>query len=334
MLAKNSLLMSNSSIVKELLVESNKISHQKKSLIITGQIGTEKELLAKLVHDLSGFSEMPFFNVKCGSNSEKAFLDGLLDADNKLHVALSCGGTILLEEIEKISQSLQQEIINYIENTKNAGTFIRLIGTSVLDSESVKIIFIDTFSKLFSEDILGVPSLREREEDIPVLMKSYLERFNFLTGHRVELPDEKAMHALVTYSWPGNICELENVIEQLTLTKEKGVIKLEDLSRNITKEYVEHHSQGTGAVSGWDFPKMALPEAGLNLKEVVTAFENYLVDQALSRTKGNKNKASALLKMNRTTLVEKLRKRGMITPLKAKQLVEDSKVVNTFEREV
>ena len=104
----------------------------------------------------------------------------------------------------------------------------------------------------------------------------------------------------------------------MVILKKQGSVDLADLPHRIFQKYAEDRPQGLGAMSEWEFPRMILPNSGLDLKSIVSAFENHLVDQALARTNGNKNRASELLQMNRTTLVEKLRKRGMITPLNPK----------------
>jgi DNA-binding NtrC family response regulator len=112
-------------------------------------------------------------------------------------------------------------------------------------------------------------------------------------------------------------------MERLVILKGQGTVDLGDLPHRIFQKYAEGRPPGAGALSEWEFPRMILPKSGLDLKAIVAAFENHLVDQALVRTSGNKNRASELLSMNRTTLVEKLRKRGMITPLLARELTRD-----------
>ena len=147
-------------------------------------------------------------------------------------------------------------------------------------------------------------------------MSAYIEKYNKLTGSNVSAtPSAEALDAFTSYGWPGNVRELEHVIERIVTVKGQGIIEASDLP---TKVYQAAQSVmgAAGANSDVDFPKMFLSEKGVDLKAVVTAFENHLVDQALARTSGNKNRASMLLGLNRTTLVEKLRKRGMITPLK------------------
>jgi DNA-binding NtrC family response regulator len=146
-----------------------------------------------------------------------------------------------------------------------------------------------------------------------------IERLNRVTGNSVQPLSKEVQMALNAYDWPENLKELENVLERLVIMKEKGAIELADLPNRIFQKYAEIHSQGAGAVSAVEFPRMVLPKEGIDLKAVLTELENHLVDQALARTHGNKNKASTLLGLNRTTLVEKLRKRGMIVPAKTKR---------------
>jgi DNA-binding NtrC family response regulator len=164
-----------------------------------------------------------------------------------------------------------------------------------------------------------VPSLRDRKSDIPLLVNHFVDQFNRMTAHSVEAPSGQILDALMAYDWPGNIRELENLMERLVILKGQGTVDLGDLPHRIFQKFAEGQPQGTGAMSEWEFPRMVLPTSGLDLKAIVDAFENHLIDQALARTGNNKNRASELLSMNRTTLVEKLRKRGMITPAAKKR---------------
>ena len=150
-----------------------------------------------------------------------------------------------------------------------------------------------------------------------MLVSAYIEKYNKLTGSSVSSqPSAEALDAFTSYAWPGNAKELEHVIERMVIVKGQGIIDASDLPAKIYQS-TQSAMNGAGALSDVDFPRMFLTDKGVDLKAVVTAFENHLVDQALTRTNGNKNRASMLLGLNRTTLVEKLRKRGMITPLKS-----------------
>jgi DNA-binding NtrC family response regulator len=185
--------------------------------------------------------------------------------------------------------------------------------------------------KEFREDLyyrlnvipIKIPSLRDRKSDIPLLIHHFVDKFNKMTGYTVEAPSGQILEALTAYDWPGNVRELENLMERLVILKVQGSVDLADLPHRIFQKYAEGRPPGAGALSEWEFPRMVLPHSGVDLKAIVAAFENHLVDQALARTNGNKNRASELLSMNRTTLVEKLRKRGMIIPLTAREIKPD-----------
>jgi DNA-binding NtrC family response regulator len=222
------------------------------------------------------------------------------------------GGTIFLQEINELPLHLQAKLVQVQGTTR----IIASSSANLQESVSEKLFRSDLFAKL-SYVNFSIPALRERVEQIPTLVSAYIEKFNKLTGSNVNpTPSPEAIDDLTSYSWPGNIRELEQAIERIVIVKGQGTIDASDLPTKIFQA-AQNAMNGVGANSDIDFPRMFLSEKGVDLKAVVTAFENHLVDQALARTSGNKNRASMLLGLNRTTLVEKLRKRGMITPLKS-----------------
>jgi transcriptional regulator with PAS, ATPase and Fis domain len=164
--------------------------------------------------------------------------------------------------------------------------------------------------------LLETPPLRTRVGDVEELALFFLKRYNEKYQRKLEGFTPEALDIIFSHRWPGNIRELEQAIERIVIVKGQGTIDASDLPTKIFQA-AQNAMNGIGANSDVDFPRMFLSEKGVDLKAVVTAFENHLVDQALARTSGNKNRASMLLGLNRTTLVEKLRKRGMITPLKS-----------------
>jgi transcriptional regulator with PAS, ATPase and Fis domain len=234
------------------------------------------------------------------------------------------GGTIFLDEIGELPLALQVKLLRVLQtkqfeaigSSKTMEVDVRIIAATNRDLEEA------ARKKEFREDLyyrlnvipVKMPSLRERKSDIPLLVNHFIGQFNKTTGHTVEAPSGEIMDALLAYDWPGNVRELENLMERLVILKGQGTVDLGDLPHRIFQRYAEGRPAGTGAMSEWEFPRMVLPNNGVNLKAIVEAFENHLIDQALARTGNNKNRASELLMMNRTTLVEKLRKRGMITP--------------------
>jgi DNA-binding NtrC family response regulator len=235
----------------------------------------------------------------------------ILENEFQTKMESAIGGTIFLEEINELPLHLQAKLV------QNQGSIRIIASTSQNIQEAVA-------EKLFRSDLLAklsyvsfsIPALRDRVEQIPTLVAAYIEKYNRLTGSNVfSTPSPEAIDALTSYSWPGNVRELEHVIERIVIVKGQGTVDASDLPAKISQA-VQLASFG-GTTHDVDFPKMFLSDKGVDLKAVVTAFENHLVDQALARTSGNKNRASMLLGLNRTTLVEKLRKRGMITPLKS-----------------
>lgn len=331
-------LVGESQAIREILATIDKIAQTESTVLITGESGTGKELMARSIHEHSNRAAGPFVAVNCG-----AIPGELLEAELFGHVKgaftgatqnrvgrfeAAQGGTIFLDEIGEIPLHLQVKLLRVLQTKQ-----FEQVGSSRTVQVDVRIVAAtnqnleDLISKkLFREDLyyrlnvlpVRMPSLRERKTDIRLLVSYFLEQFNRLTGHSVQTPSEQIMTAFENYDWPGNVRELENLIERLVILKGTGSMDLSDLPHRIFQKFAETQPQGSGAMADWEFPRMSLPESGLNLKAIVEAFENHLVDQALARTQGNKNRASELLNMNRTTLVEKLRKRGMIVPAKVK----------------
>lgn len=235
------------------------------------------------------------------------------------------GGTLFLDEVgelpihlqAKLLRALQTQEFEAVGSSRTIRVDVRIIAATNRDLET------SVREKNFREDLyyrlnvipVAIPALRERKSDIPLLANHFVAQFNAITGHSVEAPNGAILNALMNYDWPGNVRELENLMERLVILKGTGSMDIADLPHRIFQQFSENQPTAMGATSGWEFPRMALPTSGLDLKAIVEAFENHLVDQALARTNGNKNRASQLLSMNRTTLVEKLRKRGMITPI-------------------
>ena len=347
MLASNSPLVGDSPVVKKILSTIQKVAQTDSTILITGESGTGKELIARAIHDHSLRRDKPMVIVNCG-----AIPGNLLEAELFGHVRgaftgatnnrqgrfeSAQGGTLFLDEVGDIPLHLQVKLLRVLQtkqfealgssNTIQVDTRI-IAATNINLEEAVQ-------KKEFREDLyyrlnvipLQVPSLRERKEDIPQLIEHFVKQFNRITGHSVEAPTGEILAALVEYDWPGNVRELENLMERLVILKGQGSVDLGDLPHRIFRKYAEGQPQGSSAISECGFPRMVLPSSGIDLKTTVSSFENHLIDQALARTNGNKNRASELLRMNRTTLVEKLRKRGLITPAKIsreKKALQDS----------
>jgi len=334
MLTAKSSLVGESQAIQEILRTIEKVATTESTVLITGESGTGKELIARAIHEKSARANQPMIIVNCG-----AIPSELLEAELFGHVKgaftgatqnrigrfeAAHGGTIFLDEIGELPLALQVKLLRVLQtkqfeaigSSKTVEVDVRIIAATNRDLEEA------ARKKEFREDLyyrlnvlpVKVPALRERKTDIAILVNHFMTQFNQLTGHNVEAPSGEIMNALMSYDWPGNVRELENLMERLVILKGQGTVDLGDLPHRIFQKYAEGQPQGTGAMSEWEFPRMVLPNNGVNLKNIVEAFENHLIDQALARTGNNKNRASELLMMNRTTLVEKLRKRGMIVP--------------------
>lgn len=334
MLAFRSPLVGESQSVKNILATIEKVAQTDSTVLITGESGTGKELVARAIHENSPRAQKPIVVVNCGAIPQElleAELFGHIKgaftgaSNNRLgRFEMANNGTLFLDEVGELPLHLQVKLLRVLQtkqfeavgSNRTVDVDVRIIAATNRDLESM------VAKKEFREDLyyrlnvipVKVPALRERKSDIPILINHFITQFNKATGHNVEAPSGQIMDALNAYDWPGNVRELENLMERLVILKGQGTVDLGDLPHRIFQKFAEGQPQGTGALSEWEFPRMVLPKIGVDLKNIVAAFENHLIDQALARTGNNKNRASELLMMNRTTLVEKLRKRGMIIP--------------------
>jgi transcriptional regulator with GAF, ATPase, and Fis domain len=328
-----------------------KVADTDSTVLISGESGTGKELVARAIHLLSSRKKGPLIPVNCGAipaelleselfgHVKGAFTGAISSRHGRFELAQ--GGSIFLDEIGempallqvKLLRVLQERVFEPVGGVKSLSADVRIIAATNRDlEEAVK-------SKLFREDLfyrlnvipIHVPALRERKSDIPLLIQTFLNRFNLEKKRNVAIDLPEVTDLLLRYDWPGNIRELENLIERLVVFCGDGQVQLKDLPSKIF-ERVELARSKPGVQGKFGFathtlaqldageiqmgdsvriPRFVLPDDGVDLKEIINFFENDLLFQALSRTKGNKNKASELLKMNRTTLVEKLKKKNL-----------------------
>jgi transcriptional regulator with GAF, ATPase, and Fis domain len=335
MLTFRSPLVGESPAIQNVFNTIEKVSQTDSTVLITGESGTGKELVARAIHESSPRKDKPLVIVNCGAIPAE-----LLEAELFGHVKgaftgatqnrqgrfeLAHGGTLFLDEVGELPLHLQVKLLRVLQtrqfepvgSSRTMEVDVRIIAATNRDLEDA------VQKREFREDLYyrlnvipaKMPTLRERKSDIPMLITHFVDQFNKATGHAIQQPSGQILEALLAYDWPGNVRELENLMERLVILKGQGTVDLGDLPHRIFQKFAEGRPAGSGAMSEWEFPRMVLPQGGLDLKAIVDAFENHLVDQALARTANNKNRASELLMMNRTTLVEKLRKRGMITPI-------------------
>ena len=320
-------LVGNSPAIRALFDTLVRVAPSNSSVLIQGESGTGKELIAQAVHRLSRRALGPLVAVNCAAIPEQ-----LLESELFGHVKgaftgasqsrqgrfkLADGGTIFLDEIGEMPLSLQGKLLRVLQEravepvggSKPDPVDFRLIAATNRDLEAAvaKGTFrSDLFYRLNVVPLL-VPPLRERRGDVPLLAAHFLLRHN--TGKERPLRfSAEAVDALERHGWPGNVRELENLVERLAVLKGEGEIGVADLPGPIRNA---RSAPPTAAASPSEIPT-ALPPEGVDLYKVLADLEDRLIREALERSGGNKNRAAKILGLNRTTLVEKLRKKGAL----------------------
>jgi DNA-binding NtrC family response regulator len=294
-----------------------KVSDSDSTVLIYGESGTGKELIARAIHYNSYRQDKPLVPINCGAipgellESELfGYEKGAFTGATALRIGrfeLANGGTVFLDEIGEMSPALQVKILRVLQErefervggTRTIKVDVRIIAATNKNLEEV------VAKNQFREDLfyrlnvipIYIPPLRERKSDIPLLVAHFIARFNAEKKRHLDGIVPEAMDILQRYAWPGNVRELENLIERIAILKGSGVILPNDLPEKLT------HSFTNGVV-----PDVDIPNSGLDFDDAVQAFERQLLTKALERTHGVKSKAAELLHMNRTTLVEKVKK--------------------------
>ena len=313
-------LVGDSDVMQEIYRVIGKVADSGATVLIQGESGTGKELLARAIHFNSSRADKPLVPINCG-----AIPRDLLESELFGHVKgsftgattsragrfeIADGGSLFLDEIGEMSPDLQVKILRVLQEqefervggTKTLHVDVRIIAATNKDLEhevEVGNFREDLFYRLNVVPIT-IPPLRDRGSDIPLLINHFLHQQNTLRECHKRISDD-TLEILYRYPYPGNVRELENLIERLIILGDGDVINVSDLPEKI---------RATGPVP--TRPVSALPPEGLQLKEFLEEVEHHLIDQALERADGVKSQAAKLLGLNRTTLVEKLRKRGML----------------------
>ncbi|HWP65777.1 MAG TPA: sigma-54 dependent transcriptional regulator [Candidatus Limnocylindria bacterium] len=299
------------------------------TVLITGESGTGKELVAAALHKLSGRAAARFVPVHCGAIPEELLESEMFGHERGAFTGavasrvgrfkLADGGTIFLDEIGEMSPKLQVKLLRVLED----GRFEPVGGTTTQEVD-VRIIAATNrtlekavASREFREDLyyrlrvvpIEVPPLRERRQDIALLIEHTLDGLANQGLRRFTVAPD-ALAIFERYAWPGNVRELRNLLEQLVvLGRPEGVIEASDLPPHLTMPV----DLGTANAAPWQFG-----EAGIDFYREIEAIEDRMIAQALRLSGGNKKEAARLLRLNRTTLLEKLkRKRQLGSPLAA-----------------
>lgn len=310
-------IVGKSKAVQDVCLMVAKVAPTDATVLIQGESGTGKELVARAIHFASRRSQAPFLAVNCAGIPENLLETELFgyergaftNADRQKlgKFELANEGTIFLDEISslrldmqgKILRVLQQKEIERVGGTKTIKIDVRVISaTNIHLKKAVE-------EGKFREDLfyrlnvipVSVPSLRERKEDVPLLVQHFLEINNQKFKNKIQGVSEKAMKYLTEYSWPGNIRELENMVERLSVLSEKNMIGTEDLPFDI---YVKQRN----------YLESFLSES-LILKDAKENFERQFITAALERAGWNQTEAARVLGIHRNTLLLKTDQLGV-----------------------
>ena len=305
--------------IRDLLKMVTRVAGTDSTVLIRGESGVGKELVARAVHRHSRRARQPFVVVDCASLHENLLQSELFGHEKGAYtgaVRLKHGlfevadrGTIFLDEIGEITPPLQVKLLRVLES----GTFRRVGGTADIKVD-VRVITatnrsLETMMKdgQFREDLyyrlnvfpIDIPPLRERREDIPVLAKFYLARYNRAFSRNFREVSFEALQLMEGYGWPGNIRELKNVIERAIILENEETLLLEHLPQEIVAK-----TAGAGAGSGG----FRLPPEGIDIEDV----ERELIRQALEMAEGNQSKAAKKLSLGIDAFRYRMKKFGYL----------------------
>lgn len=301
------------------------VANTNTTVLIQGESGTGKELLANLIHYNSGRENKPYIKINCGAIPETLLESELFghekgaftDARSQRHGRFeeADGGTLFLDEIGEMSMQAQVRLLRVLQDgelTRVGGktvvrTDVRVVAASNVDLE--RAVEEGTFRKdlyyRLSVFPVRLPPLRERIEDIHLLVFHFLERYKEKTGRFISGISKEAMRALVNYGWPGNVRELENAIERAVIIASGRQIELDDLPQAISKSAFEafalaRHERAAAAGQGRSIG------IDIELPASMEEIEKQVIEATLDYADGDKSRASRLLNIGRKTLYRKL----------------------------
>ncbi|MEM9194832.1 MAG: sigma-54 dependent transcriptional regulator [Myxococcota bacterium] len=321
-------IIGQSESMKEVYGIIEKVADTPSTVLITGESGTGKELIARALHQNSARADKPFIRVNCAAiprdlieselfGYEKGAFTGAVTSKPG-RFELADGGTLFLDEIGEIPSTMQVKLLRALQEQefervggiKTIGVDVRLVAATNRDLQK------DIAEGRFREDLyyrlnvvqVHLPPLRERTEDIPLLVSHFIERFNERLKKTVQGVEADAMAKLIAAPWRGNIRELENVVERCLLFADKEQITIPDLPPEIR--------DGSAAPAQETLPGIGEPMpdgAGLKetVREVTARLEKELIQRALAQTGGNVTHTARLLKISRKSLQTKMKELGL-----------------------
>ncbi len=313
-------IIGTSQAMQQVFSRMGKVTGTDSTILILGASGTGKELVARAIHFNSPRKNKPFVAINCGAipadlleselfgHIKGAFTSAYADKLGKFEVAN--GGTIFLDEIGNMPQQLQVKLLRVLQehefepvgSTRKSHLNIRLISATNIDLErQVK-------AGLFREDLyyrlnvipIHLPPLKERRGDIPQLARFFADKICKEMNRPPVSIGHDVIQAMEAYDWPGNVREMENIIERAIALTDSSALNCEDLPSDIYK--------------GWSNTLLTAPQissSGIDMNLAIAEIEKEMIRQALILGKGVKARAANLLKINRTTLVEKMKRLGI-----------------------
>jgi len=318
--ATGAMLLGKSSALQELLALVEQVGPTDATVLILGETGSGKEVIARLLHASSPRAGQRLVAVNCAAIPEALIeselfghVKGAFTSAHETRIGRlreADGGTLLLDEIGELALPMQARLLRVLQDQS-----VTPVGSE--RSYQINVRFLAATNRnleamvregRFRQDLffrlnvvpIQVPPLRDRLDDVPALAEHFLEQAARRLGRSIKLSD-KALGILQLYGWPGNVRELENLIERMAILDRDGTIDSDDVPPTLGSETGE-----AVARTLWD-----LTENGVDLPTSVARFERALIGTAMRRSANNKSKAAVLLGIGRTTLIDKLRKLGI-----------------------
>lgn len=294
-----------------------KIAEYKTTVLITGESGSGKELIARAIHFNSPRSNKPFIAINCSAIPETlleselfGYVKGSFTGANKDKKGLfeeASGGTLFLDEVGdlplslqvKLLRAIQEEEIRRVGDTKTLKIDVRLITATLknLGDEIKKGSFREDLYYRLNVLPIHLPPLRERKEDIPLLAETFLNRFSKEMDKKVKKLSPEALQFLTDYSWPGNVRELENTIERAMVLETEEELRPDSLPDSVRNVEVN--------------PAIRAAASELSIKKMMVIMEQELIKKALEKTGGNRTWAAKLLEISHRALLYKIKRYGL-----------------------
>jgi DNA-binding NtrC family response regulator len=314
-------LVGDSPSLREVIDLVERVARTNATVLVTGESGTGKEVVARLLHGSSGRTAGPFVAINCGAIPEtlieselfghaKGAFTGATEARAGKFVQAH-GGTLFLDEIGELALSMQVKLLRVLQErevtpvgeSRPRAIDVRIVAATNVDLEAM------VRDGRFRRDLyyrlevlpIHLPALRERIDDIPLLARHFLDAANRRLGARVDVAED-AMALIKLYPWPGNVREMENLIERLVILNRSGTITAADLPARVRGD----HSTTAVATAAAE-----LARGSIDLTATLAAIEASLIEQALRQSKGNRTRAAESLGLSRTTLLDKLKRRTL-----------------------